>query len=337
VSTPLSLRARLLLGAALWTVGLFGLGIVTWHVVLGNREPPIFFHVLFNHTHLFALFCLACLGAGLLQVRRGWSPINQLRARLTRLRDGRERRLEGEYPTEVEPLVGDLNALLDQREQSANRARATAGDLAHGLKTPLAILAQEAERAAAVGQHELAASISQQVERMRRQVEYQLARARADASGQGASAAAVSVHASADGLARTLQRLHAGRGVTIALDDLSDVHVRVAREDLDEMLGNLLDNACKWARRQARVSAARHGEHVAIVVDDDGPGIEASLRTAVLGRGVRADEVAPGSGLGLSIVRDLAAAYGGRVTLEESPLGGLRAVLRLPAGEPLSA
>ena len=326
---PPSLRARLLLGAALWTIGLFGLAMVMWHVTLGNSQPPVFFHLVFHHTFVFSIVCAVALVAGLLQVRRGWSPINQLRARLAGLRDGRERRLEGEYPTEVEPLVGDLNALLDQREQTIVRARAKAGDLAHGLKTPLAVLAQEAERIAAAGQTELAATIAQQVERMRRQVEYQLAQARADASGQSPSATAV--HTSADGLVRTLSRLHAERGVQIAVDVPPHLQVRVDREDLDEMLGNLLDNACKWARSRARLSAVRDRDHAVLTVDDDGPGIEPSMRTAVLKRGVRADELAPGSGLGLSIVRDLASAYGGTVDLGESPLGGVRATLSLPA------
>jgi signal transduction histidine kinase len=320
-----------MLGALLWAIGLFGLGIVTWHVVLGNEAPPHFFIVLFTHTGAFALFCLACLIAGFLQVRRGWSPINQLRSRLGELREGRERRLEGEYPAEVEPLVGDLNALLDQREQTINRAKAKAGDLAHGLKTPLAVVAQEAERAAAAGQTELAASILQQVDRMRRQVDYQLAQARAEASGQSPSSTPVSARASADGLVRALLRLHAGRGVHIAVDVPPDVQVRADREDLDEMLGNLLDNACKWARTGARITAVREGQSIVVFVDDDGPGIEPSMRTAVLKRGVRADEMAPGSGLGLSIVRDLAHAYGGVLTLDDSPMGGVRAALRLPS------
>jgi signal transduction histidine kinase len=136
---------------------------------------------------------------------------------------------------------------------------------------------------------------------------------------------------SADGLARTLARLHAERGVTIAVEVAADLQVRVDREDLDEMLGNLLDNACKWARSRARVVASREDDRIVVSVEDDGPGIEPSMRAAVLARGVRADEAAPGSGLGLSIVRDLADAYGGMVTLDASPMGGVRASLTLPA------
>jgi signal transduction histidine kinase len=311
---------------------LFGLTAVGWHVLLGYRQPPRIFVFVLDHPAAFSIVCAIFLAAGLIQVRRGWSPINQLRARLIGLREGRARRLEGEYPTEVEPLVGDLNALLDERQRTVERARAKAGDLAHGLKTPLAVLAQEAERASAAGQLDLAHSIRQQVERMRRQVDYQLAQARVGASGQTPPPAPIPVEEAAGGLARTLLRLHADRGLTIAVDVAPDLHVRVDREDLDEMLGNLLDNACKWARCRAAVSAMRDGNRLVLIVDDDGPGIDASMRTTVLERGVRADEVAPGSGLGLSIVRDLAQAYGGTVTLDGSPSGGTRAKLTLPAG-----
>ena len=280
---------------------------------------------------MVAVLCAGLLVAGLLQVRRGWLPINQLRARLARLDAGVERRLDGEYPSEVAPLVGDLNALLDQRERSLARARAKAGDLAHGLKTPLAVLVQEADRADAAGQPELGDAIRQQVERMRRQVDYQLAQARADASAQRGAGAATAVAASADALARTLRRLHAGRGVTIDVSAPPAAIVPLEREDLDELLGNLLDNACKWARGRAVLSASIEGDRVIVTIDDDGPGIAPSLRAAVFERGVRADEAAPGSGLGLSIVRDLARACGGGVSFADAPIGGLRVRLDLPA------
>ncbi len=137
------------------------------------------------------------------------------------------------------------------------------------------------------------------------------------------------VRESVDGLARTLQRLHADRGLTIAVEVPADLVVRTEREDLDEMLGNLIDNACKWARSRVVVSATSADGGVAITVDDDGPGLDVSMREAVLQRGVRADEAAPGSGIGLAIVRDLAELYRGSIALTHSPLGGLRALLRL--------
>ena len=334
MSLPWSLRGRLLLGAALWTIGLFFLAIVLWHVTLGNRHPPALMAIVFDNAAVVAVLCAGLLVAGLLQVRRGWSPINQLRARLARLDAGAERRLDGEYPSEVAPLVGDLNALLDQRERSLARARAKAGDLAHGLKTPLAVLVQEADRADAAGQPELGDAIRQQVERMRRQVDYQLAQVRADASAQGRAGAATSVAASAEALARTLRRLHAARGVTIDVSAPPAAIVPLEREDLDEMVGNLLDNACKWARGRAVLTASIDGDRVIVTIDDDGPGIAPSLREAVFERGVRADEAAPGSGLGLSIVRDLTRACGGEVAFADAPLGGLRVRLDLPASAP---
>lgn len=241
------------------------------------------------------------------------------------------------------------------RSSSIPRCRATAkaGDLAHGLKTPLAVLSNEAERAAAAGHHELAAAMSEQVERMRRQIEYHLAHARAAASGATARARSA-IAESAAGLSRTLLRLHADRGITIAVETSADHAVGCQREDLDEMLGNLLDNACKWGKARVTLTSSvilppQGGSHavsqenswlppsggsdpaIEITVDDDGPGLDPSMRTAVLQRGVRADEAAPGSGFGLAIVRDLAELYGGSIALDASPMGRLRARLRLPA------
>jgi signal transduction histidine kinase len=210
------------------------------------------------------------------------------------------------------------------------RALAKAGDLAHGLKTPLAVLAREAELAGAEGHRDLAATMGQQVERMRRQIEYHLAHARAAASG-ATPGMRCSVVASADALARTLLRLHAERGITIDVRVAPDHHVRGQREDLEEMLGNLLDNACQWASSCVLLESAVSGDRLVITVDDDGPGLEASMRPVVLQRGVRADEAAPGSGLGLAIVRDLAELYGGSISLDGAPQGGLRARLELPA------
>jgi signal transduction histidine kinase len=284
-----------------------------------------------THGAIAASFAFALIVIGILQVRKGLSPFDQLRARLIAIRKGRDVRIEGRYPGEVQPLVNDLNALLDHRERIARRAQAAAGDLAHGLKTPLAVLSHEAERARAAGQPELAASISQQVERMRKQVDYHLAHARAAASGATPGTRCL-VSASADGLVRTLSRLYAERGITIH-SAVEPAHaVQTQREDLDEMLGNLLDNACKWAKAKITVTSTQDDAAVLIAVDDDGPGLAPDKRNLVLQRGVRADEAAPGSGLGLAIVRDLAELHGGSITLDQSSLGGLRACLRLPRG-----
>ncbi len=153
-----SLRARVLLGAALWTVGLFAVsGVILTQIMFHHPSAPKFFHGVFAHVTAVSILALLCMIAGLSQVRRGLSPVNQLRERLAAVHQGRDRRVEGIYPAEVQPLVNDLNALLDHREQAVKRAVARAGDLAHGLKTPLAVLSQEAERAAASGQQELVA------------------------------------------------------------------------------------------------------------------------------------------------------------------------------------
>ena len=325
-----SLRWRVLLGAVLWTAGLFTVsGLVLTAMMLRHERAPIVVHGFFRHTSVALVMAILCLAAGLWQVRRGLTPVNQLRSRLAEVHAGRTRRVDGSYPAEIQPLVDDLNGLLQHQEHTVQRAVSKAGDLAHGLKTPLAVLAQEGERLEHSGHAELGATISQQVERMRRQIDRHLAHARAAASG-ATPGAHCHVHESAQGLARTLERLHAGRAIEIRVEVPGAQAVRVQREDLDEMLGNLLDNACKWARSRVKVSSATAGDQVVIDVEDDGPGLAAAQREPVLRRGVRADEAAPGFGLGLAIVHDLAELYGGSIELGDSRLGGVRAILRLP-------
>src|SRR5262245_8035135 len=326
----LSLKTRILLGAVLWTIGLFAIADLVLHsVVFDHTSAHVGSHgaSLRHSPTTTALVGGLCMFLGFLQVRRGVSSINHLRNRLTAVHTGVDVRVGGRYPAEVQPLVDDFNALLDERERRVARAAAKAGDLAHGLKTPLAVLAHEAERARAAGQGPLATAIDEQIDRMRRQIDHHLAHARSAAAAVSRATRA-SIAASAEGLARVLQPLHAERGVRIEID--ASHAFRGQREDLDEMLGNLLDNACKWARSQVKVTASKEGDRVVITVDDDGPGIDASLREAVLQRGVRADETAEGSGLGLAIVRDLAELYSGSISLQESPIGGARARLALP-------
>ena len=328
----LSLRARVFLGALLWSAGLFfGSGLLLTHYMLFAPEAPGIFHGFFYH-YMFQIFfaTIICLVVGLAQVRRGFASFNELRTNLSGVRDGRDTRLGGDYPAEVQPLVSELNGLLSDREQRVTRALAKAGDLAHGLKTPLTLLNQQAERARTAGQTELASAIMQQVERMRRQIDYHLAHARASASG-GNPSARCHVLTSADGLARTMMTIYADRAVAIDVQISHELFVRTQREDLDEMLGNLIDNACKWAASRVETRAIVDAGFVIITVDDDGPGLDPSLRETVLRRGVRADEAAPGSGLGLAIVADLVELYGGAIALTASPLGGLRATLKLPS------
>ena len=328
-----SLRGRVMMGAVLWTLGLFAVITILLTLSTTAMRSVAIIHL---HIEVSAVIAVACMAAGFALVRRALVPFDRIRRRLSRVRDGTERQLSGAYPSEVQPLVDDLNALLEHRERAVARAVSKAGDLAHGLKTPLAVLAQEAERTEAAGHHDLAATMSQQVERMRRQIDYHLAHARAAASG-AMPGAHCDVRVSAAGLARTLARLHAERGITIDIQVDAGHAVRCRREDLDEMLGNLLDNACKWTRSRVVASSrlldasAETRAAIEIAVDDDGAGLPDAMRAAVLQRGVRADEAAPGSGIGLAIVRELAELHGGAIVLAASPLGGLRATLTLPA------
>ena len=326
-----SFRFRLLVGSLLWTAGLLYMAHVMSVFVMFGEDPILRFKN-FGATLVVAVVSMAL---GLFLVRNGLASFASLRTHLSAVHRGQERQVKGRYPTEVQPLVDDLNALLSHRDQRVSDALAKAGDLAHGLKTPLAVLSQEAERAKTTGQIEIAELIGQQVERMRRQVDYHLAHARAAASG-ATPGARCAVSESAEALARTLERLHAERGVAIDLNVPSDHAARVQREDLDEMLGNLLDNACKWARSRVVVGSMVNDGRSVITVDDDGPGLAEAMRLKVLQRGVRADEAAAGSGFGLAIVRDLAELHGGRIALEDSPIGGLRARLELPNVEGLA-
>jgi signal transduction histidine kinase len=315
-----SLRSRLILASVLWTAGL----LMALHLlsVVAIHHLPRFRSQAWG---LPAAIAALIMVSGVVVLWFSLQPFRRLRHRLTAVRTGQDRQIAGAYPSEVQPLIDDLNQLLVQREKAVQRALTTAGDLAHGLKTPLALLRQESERAEAAGHSEIAAHIAQQVERMSRQIDYQLARARASASG-ATGQARCDARESAEALARALAKLYAAKSPRIVVDLPAGLCLRVQREDCDEMLGNLLDNACKWARQEIRL----HAQDSVLFIDDDGPGIPAALRSTVLARGVRIDQTAPGSGLGLAIVSDLAELYCGALQLDASPAGGLRARLRLP-------
>jgi len=338
-----TLRARVLVGAVLWTAGLVAvIGIAyPWYVTRGHRKGPIRVIAIVHspemafHTVALLVIAVACMIAGLSIVKKAFSPLDALRVRLAEVRRGREREIGGRYPAEIQPLIDELNALLAQGERTVTRALAKAGDLAHGLKTPLAVLSAEAGTLAAAGQEKTARVLSEQIDRMRRQIDYQLAQARA-AAGGSLRGDRTPVAAAVDGLVRTLRRLHADRNLEIRSAVEAEAHFRGRAEDLEEMLGNLMENACRWAASRVAVSCDVAGSRLAVIVDDDGPGLAAPLRETVLRRGVRADETAPGSGLGLAIVADLAELYGGSIALEDSPDGGLRSRLELPAAVPES-
>ena len=264
------------------------------------------------------------------QVRFGLAPLKRISESLAGIRAGTAERLEGSFPVEIEPLARETNALIDANREIVERARTHVGNLAHALKTPLSVVVNEA-----TGRDDpLAVKVAEQANIMRDQIARHLERARL-AAGLKVVASVTSVVPVVAALTRTMEKIHHGRGVAIDLDALADVPFRGEQQDLEEMVGNLVDNACKWA--QMRVSVEVVAEHrdgaavVRIIVDDDGPGLNPAERDQVARRGLRLDETKPGSGLGLSIVLELAALYGGSLQLGNAPIGGLRAELVLPA------
>lgn len=265
--------------------------------------------------------------AALVQVIIGLAPLRKLHDALGRVRNGDTRQLEGEFPAEIMPLVEEFNAVLAQNTEIVQRARTHAGNLAHALKTPLSVLAN-----AANGKDEaLARLVTAQVDSARKQVDYHLARAQAAAAVR-LPGARTPLKPVVDGLVRTMQRIHVERNLELLVHPLAAALIfRGEEQDLQEMLGNLLDNACKWAVHRIEIGARIEQDNLEICVDDDGKGIPADQRDAMIRRGVRADQQMPGTGLGLSIVDDLARLYGGMLTLGNSPLGGLRVILTLPA------
>jgi signal transduction histidine kinase len=284
-------------------------------------------------TLSLAILAVVLLGAAAAQVSVGLKPLQGLRAELAKVHAGRSRRLEASFPSEVQPLVDDLNSLLEQQMAAVERARTQAGNLAHGLKTPLTVLAAEGRKLAGQGDSTAAEVLGQQIEAMRRQIDYQLARARA-ASSSRVPGVVTPIGPVVERLVRVLRRVGRNPEVELVVEIAAEHVFAGEAQDLEEMVGNLLDNACKWARRRVIVTSQTVGGRVAILVDDDGPGLPAERREEVFERGRRLDQSVPGSGLGLAIVRDLAEIYGGRVGVEDSPEGGLRVQLELPTPGP---
>jgi signal transduction histidine kinase len=246
---------------------------------------------------------------------------------LARIREGRARQLEGSFPTEIEPLATELNSLIAHSAEVVGRARTHVANLAHFLKTPLTVLANEASNA----RGPLADSVDRQVTVMRRQVDHYLARARAagalDVLGSRTEVASVM-----EDLARVLPRMHPEKSLIIDVQIPAQLAFRGEREDLEELAGNLIDNACKWARRNIKIEAEMiETGRLVIRIGDDGPGLAPDERARAVQRGEKLDESVPGSGLGLAIVRDIAKLYGGEFALGQSNLGGLEASLELPA------
>jgi signal transduction histidine kinase len=283
----------------------------------------------------FSALAIVLLLITTFQVRFGLAPLKRISAGLAAIRSGTAERLVGDFPVEIAPLARETNALIDANREIVTRARTHVGNLAHALKTPLSVMKNEA---AAHGDDPFAAKVNEQIEIMRDQVARHLERARLAAGMASVIGTVTEVRPVLTALARTMEKIHHGRGLAIGLDASEDAKFRGERQDLEEMLGNLVDNACKWAQSRVAIEmfsqqlAAAGGRPVVrITVDDDGPGLSPSQREQVAHRGRRLDETKPGSGLGLSIVLELASLYGGELNLGTAPIGGLRAELVLPS------
>jgi signal transduction histidine kinase len=280
-------------------------------------------------TVTFALLGLALGFTTLLQIRFGLRPLANLRSALGAIRRGEAERIAGEYPRDISPLASELNLLLDTNREILERARTQVGNLAHALKTPLSIIMNEAENTP----DEVAERVREQAILMRDQVNYYLDRARAAALA-GTLGTLTQAEPVVAALARTFAKIYRDKDLEIELAIPPDLRFRGEKQDLEEMAGNLIDNAAKWAAHKVEVTVELVHEddrpRFRLLIDDDGPGLPEAARAEMLKRGRRLDETKPGSGLGLSIVSDLAALYRGAFMLEASPLGGLRAVLELP-------
>ncbi|HEX6828295.1 MAG TPA: ATP-binding protein, partial [Burkholderiales bacterium] len=271
-----------------------------------------------------SLLLLAALG---LALRWGLGPLRRVVEELRSVEAGSQERIEGAYPSELQALTDNLNALLAQERARQKRVANAMGDLAHSLKTPLAVVRGAISEART--ERTLAATLEEQVARMDKVVAHHLQRASAGTVSQ--LAAPVAVRPMAEKLVSALAKVHHGKAVQAALDIAGDVRFRGVEGDLMEILGNLLDNAFKWCRRRVRVSAGRASGGFTLAVEDDGPGIDPAEAERLLERGVRADESVPGHGIGLATVRDIAEAYGADISIGRSELGGALVRLRFPA------
>jgi signal transduction histidine kinase len=281
---------------------------------------------------------LGLLGLGLvlailLQVRVALKPLQRMSEALAQIRRGKSEKLEGNFPDEIQPVADEMNLLIQSNTEIVERARTQVGNLAHALKTPISVLTNEA----GAEKSSFAVKVMEQTRVMRDQVSLYLDRARRAARAQTV-VSVTDVEPVLQALARTIMRINKDRGIDIAVKVHKGLKFRGESQDLEEMAGNLIDNASKWARKRVAVSTspvAAEGTRTFFVinVEDDGPGLPPEKWHEALERGKRLDETKPGSGLGLSIVRETAAMYGGKVELGHAAIGGLKAMLRLPAIE----
>jgi signal transduction histidine kinase len=281
----------------------------------------------------FAALGIVLLLTTIFQVRFGLAPLKRISEAIANIRSGRAERLEGKFPVEIDPLARETNALIDANREIVERARTHVGNLAHAIKTPLSVIVNEAS---AHGADPFAYKVLEQVDVMRDQVAHHLERARI-AARVSVVGTVTEVAPTIEALQRTMEKIHRDRAIVIEVKADPRAKFRGERQDLEEMAGNLVDNACKWASSRVFIEVLVERPHepgdgpmLRIIVEDDGRGLSAEERAQVSRRGQKLDESKPGSGLGLSIVIDLAALYGGSLSLGNAPIGGLRAELVLP-------
>jgi len=304
-------------------------------LVAGDAETTESVNATFRLPLVIALGLagMVLVAASLFQVRFVLKPLQAIEKRLSDIRSGNAEQLDGELPAEVEPLQTELNALIKSNQDIVERARTQVGNLAHALKTPLAVIINEAREEKGAGSQKVA----EQATIMRDQVNYYLDRARM-AARAGLVGRQTEVLVVAEAIVRALERIYSERGLDFSVDCPSSARFQGEKQDLEEILGNLLDNACKWAASRVVLSvqieepsAASPRKLLCICVDDDGPGLTPEQRMQSIRRGRKLDETKPGSGLGLSIIAELVQTYRGEFKLEQSAVGGLSARIKLPA------
>lgn len=291
-----------------------------------DRTPSDIAATQFRNLLLGTMIALfgGVFAAMVLGIRYSLNPLRRLQSDVAKVREGEAQKLGGDYPVEVRPLTEELNKLIEHNREVVERARTHVGNLAHALKTPIAVLKNEA-----AGQTQLDDVVRRQADAMQTNVEHYLKRARMAARAETIGAR-TDIRPVIDGLARLLNRLFDAKGIEVTVEGSASAVFRGEQQDFEEMIGNLMENACKWAATEVKVTVSDKPGVLTIDVEDDGKGLSEDERAAAMKRGVRLDETTPGTGLGLSIVKELAELHKGELALGVAASGGLRATLRFP-------
>lgn len=310
-------------------------GIGTIDIAVAGPSAPLLNQIVRFGLYSFLILSVLTLGlvfAIKMQVKVGLKPLEDMRSHVERVRTGDRNSLDGDYPADLAPIAVEVNAMISANEALVERAQVQAGNLAHALKTPLSVLTNEARKRT----DDFGIKVIEQLEVMKEQVEHHLMRARRTAQATLLTRSTQALPA-IERLAQLMQRVHAQKDLLLDVAVPQEIFVRMDSKDFDDIIGNLLDNACKWTRDSVLIHGevvsgekSGDGDFLRLTVVDNGPGLPHDKMAYVLERGNRLDEQTPGSGLGLSIVKDLTGLYGGTVTLEAAAPSGLRVLLRLP-------